>query len=538
MNSKVKTVLLVLLLLIPTYLAIFTYVHAVRHPVELRSVAKLQITDPAGGVYTYDKSQAQDKEQIAALIAINESAKEVSAVPEAIAATAPFTAVYHSYNKVNTYTYYVGADPNQAYMQDTQGKAYKLTVQSASDFTDAPFAACLYEGAKNPTLTIGTETVVPHTYQWRYKRFSGTYVAVTEQTTEDVLAYTINAKLSMQFDVEPDLFTVQITDGQTELFNDTYANIVNLQITESRDLYFHVEAKWYETEGKNGQGSAVYDFKAKVNTPPSFFATYSNQAEFYPGDFFMITAKNIAQGAEIFFRSEPAINYTPVFLPDGEYYRALIPISYELSAGKYTMTLESDGVSQSFDVLVKDKTFRTVNLTMDASIVSATRTENTLARFEADMRPVAKDVTVKQGAMFYGLFGQGVGADAQLYVGFGLTKVINNGASYRHQGVDYLLSQGAPVSAVNDGVVVFVGATDLSGNTVVIDHGLGLKSWYCHLSTTGVQVGDTVCKGDVLGGAGKTGFAAQTMAHIGLSVFDVPVSPYPLWENALEMIKP
>ena len=102
MNSKVKTVLLVLLLLIPTYLAIFTYVHAVRHPVELRSVAKLQITDPAGGVYTYDKSQAQDKEQIAALIAINESAKEISAVPEAIAATAPFTAVYHSYNKVNT----------------------------------------------------------------------------------------------------------------------------------------------------------------------------------------------------------------------------------------------------------------------------------------------------------------------------------------------------------------------------------------------------------------------------------------------------
>ena len=48
----------------------------------------------------------------------------------------------------------------------------------------------------------------------------------------------------------------------------------------------------------------------------------------------------------------------------------------------------------------------------------------------------------------------------------------------------------------------------------------------------------TVGKGDVLGGAGKTGFAAQTTAHIGLSVFDVPVSPYPLWENALEMIKP
>ena len=312
--------------------------------------------------------------------------------------TTPFVAVYTCYNKTNTYTYYVGADPSNAYMTDTAGKAYKLSAEDATAFTDLSFAACLYEGSKAPTLTVGSEAVTPHEYDWRYKRFSGTYTTVARETTDTVLSYRINAKLAMDFDVAPDLFTVRITDGDTEIFNDTYENIVNLQIDESRELLFHVEARWYETEGKSGQGSAVYDFKATVNTPPVFYTTYANEAEFVPGDFFMITAKNIAKDADISFTAEPTINYTPTFFPDGEYYRALIPISYELDSGTYTFTLESDGVSQSFTLNVNTKSFRTVNLTVDASIVNATRTENTLAKFESDLRPIANDAqTVKGG---------------------------------------------------------------------------------------------------------------------------------------------
>ena len=102
MNSKLKSALLVILLLIPTYLAIFTYVRALRHPVELRSVTKLSVTDPAGQEHLYDKTKAAEKEEIRALIAINDGANEVSAVPDAVQQTTPFVAVYTSYNKTNT----------------------------------------------------------------------------------------------------------------------------------------------------------------------------------------------------------------------------------------------------------------------------------------------------------------------------------------------------------------------------------------------------------------------------------------------------
>ena len=67
----------------------------------------------------------------------------------------------------------------------------------------------------------------------------------------------------------------------------------------------------------------------------------------------------------------------------------------------------------------------------------------------------------------------------------------------------------------------------------MIEHGLGLKSWYCHLGTTNVSVGDIVTKEQLIGTSGSTGFAAQNIIHIGMSVFDVPVCPYALWPDGV-----
>ena len=75
-------------------------------------------------------------------------------------------------------------------------------------------------------------------------------------------------------------------------------------------------------------------------------------------------------------------------------------------------------------------------------------------------------------------------------------------------------------------MVQFAGYTELGGNTIVIEHGYGLKTWYCHLSELKVSVGATVTKGDVIGVVGKTGFTNQNGVHFGMSVFDVAVSPY------------
>jgi len=74
-------------------------------------------------------------------------------------------------------------------------------------------------------------------------------------------------------------------------------------------------------------------------------------------------------------------------------------------------------------------------------------------------------------------------------------------------------------------VVVFTGDLGIYGNTVVIDHGMGLMSLYGHLSEVGVKEGQYVKKGEVIGKTGKTGLALGDHLHFGILVQGYEVNP-------------
>ena len=109
---------------------------------------------------------------------------------------------------------------------------------------------------------------------------------------------------------------------------------------------------------------------------------------------------------------------------------------------------------------------------------------------------------------------------------FGVRRYINQDAnSYRHSGVDIQADKGSEVLAINGGKVVFSEELAYTGNTVIIEHGLGLKSWYYHMADRYVSVGDTVNRGDVIGTVGDTGFAATPHLHLNLSVNSTYINP-------------
>jgi len=64
------------------------------------------------------------------------------------------------------------------------------------------------------------------------------------------------------------------------------------------------------------------------------------------------------------------------------------------------------------------------------------------------------------------------------------------------------------------------------GNTVVIDHGLGLFTSYYHLDTISVKKGDEVKKGDIIGTVGTTGFSTGPHLHYAVSIYNIYVNPY------------
>ena len=94
-----------------------------------------------------------------------------------------------------------------------------------------------------------------------------------------------------------------------------------------------------------------------------------------------------------------------------------------------------------------------------------------------------------------------------------------------HMGLDLASLKRAEVPASNDGTVIFADYLGIYGNTVVIDHGLGLCSTYSHLSEMAVKVGDPVKKGDIIGKTGMTGLAGGDHLHFGMLVRGVFVDP-------------
>jgi len=99
-----------------------------------------------------------------------------------------------------------------------------------------------------------------------------------------------------------------------------------------------------------------------------------------------------------------------------------------------------------------------------------------------------------------------------------------------HLGVDLASLVNSPVPAANRGVVVLAEPLGIYGQTVIIDHGLGVFSMYGHLSQIAVKPGDQVEKGTVLGKTGTTGLAGGDHLHFAVALQGEFVDPVEWWD--------
>jgi len=102
--------------------------------------------------------------------------------------------------------------------------------------------------------------------------------------------------------------------------------------------------------------------------------------------------------------------------------------------------------------------------------------------------------------------------------------------SQYHLGYDLAVVPHYGVEAANDGVVAFAGDLGIYGKSVIIDHGFGLFTLYSHMSFIGVDEGQEVEKGQVIGRTGQTGLAGGDHLHYGMYVQGVAVDPIEWWD--------
>ncbi|WP_446008603.1 M23 family metallopeptidase [Candidatus Electrothrix sp.] len=100
-----------------------------------------------------------------------------------------------------------------------------------------------------------------------------------------------------------------------------------------------------------------------------------------------------------------------------------------------------------------------------------------------------------------------------------------------HLGMDIASTAKAPIEAANRGKVIFANYLGIYGNMIMIDHGQGLTSLYSHLSRIGVEPGQFVEQGEVIGNSGTTGMAGGDHLHFSMLVHGIFVTPVEWWDQ-------
>ena len=105
---------------------------------------------------------------------------------------------------------------------------------------------------------------------------------------------------------------------------------------------------------------------------------------------------------------------------------------------------------------------------------------------------------------------------------------------HRHTGLDFRALKGTPIHTIAAGEIILVGAFYFPGNFVMVDHGNGVVSFYCHMSKITVKRGEHVISGQQIGLSGSTGRATGAHLHLSMYANGRVIDPEPFFNSTID----
>ena len=343
-----------------------------------------------------------------------------------------------------------------------------------------------------PVLTLNGQTLTPTVTQWHapvlngvlYKTYEPAPVGAQQLGTVETAA----VPLSLPADALVSL-TVTGPDGST-LYHENSANLTELRFVQNGE---HKLRATMEIKPRAGKGYGVFQYEAlfTVNAPPEvqFSSTRLEQG----GVVCVLVSGVLEQNAALQLESElPATPFVDV--PGGK--AAFLGLHYNREPGDYAVTVTCGSFTQSGTVTVVHRDYpRLYPPASDPADPAAVQ------QWRDAIYPLYS-VSASAPAWKGRFASPCEGAVEQVPYG----SFVYEGGSQspsRSSGVEYACTASSPVTAPAPGTVVFADHLDLTGYTVVLDHGAGVKSYCFYLSQLDCQKGQVLEQGARLGLSGE-----------------------------------
>ncbi|GHU35176.1 hypothetical protein FACS1894105_03330 [Clostridia bacterium] len=537
-NKKIFRVLFFIVLFIPAYFAIYNISVITSDKMTVENTTKVTVTGQSaeGAVYT-------DPNDIKIFIATVEQATEITTPNRDLALEIPMLMTFFRGSTPVEYSMYLTLNSSDCVIKDKNNHLFLLREADAMRILGTPLSDSLYTRKRVPAAKItqanNSVDIYPDTFEWLLLKPSGNYVQssiATETSSSNSIGISQGRPFEIYFAAEPDILNVEITDNKEVVYSGLYANLAEFTTDKDRTLIFKVTAEWIESDTRDYKGRAVYNISVDYDVPASFDISHS---EAVPGDIIAVTAVNLSDPSKLTLTTDHA--FTAKFDQIGYDCVALIPITYA-DAGKLISLTLTDGTNEPiiYQVQVADKAADKKNTGAQETIINA----NMSSSAQADKKKQYDTIFAQPSSVklwnepFIKPY-----AGATVFT-YGMNVTINMGNPYTYEGVGIEIPVGAAVAASNTGIVVFAGSVPEIGQLVVVDHGMGVRTWYGHLSEISVTVGTTIARGQQVGLSGRTGmysnfdptlyFAASVgtkfadplkLAETGIPVVDYAINP-------------
>ncbi len=253
----------------------------------------------------------------------------------------------------------------------------------------------------------------------------------------------------------------------------------------------------------------------------------------------VVVSANQGSAVQLTFPNEPGVKSVEVAWGNKrvpairieDRWTTILGVDLDAKPGKHptdAFFMMQDGSAQKREVVieVESKKYPTTELKVDDKYVELSKPD--LARAQREAKETATIFAkVTPEALWDKEFtipipGETTGTN------FGHRRIFNGEPRAPHAGADLHAQTGTPIHAANGGRVVLAKNLFFTGNTVILDHGLGIYSLYAHLSRIDVKLGEMVTNGKLLGLSGATGRVTGPHLHWGMTVQGARVDPFTL----------